>query len=376
MDDERERFQPLEAELVPVDHGGGNMPAPTIDYRMFEVAHRLGERDLDRIKKKIIYEAAQCPGEMTYQWTAGGGSLIKGATIKLANIIARNFKWIAIDTQIVGENSREWKIKAVVVDFQEGQIYSRIFIQRKNQRAGGKMDEARAEDIAFQIGQSKSVRNVILNYAPPFIVDAAIEASEKGAIEEIRKMGLDTAIQKTLKFLSSFNIGADRVVAKYKKPLKEFTDYDVLGLWGDHAAIRDGQIGAEASFPEVKAEPKKEQPKKAPAAKKAEKAEPPKEEEAPLPEPPNGGQPTADDLFGDLEPEKNEPEPEEEAEGNPDIDIMRGDLEKEFGPERVEKYLDAVLEKGWKKSNNEERAAALRMCERAFAKLRKGVDEK
>lgn len=403
-DKDIERFQPVdEVELIPA--GLSEKPMP-LDHKMFEVAQRMPDRNIDEIKRRVIEEATRAPEDMTYKWSLRTGGIVKGPTVKLANIIFRNWGMMGAHAEIVKDNSAVVIVKHQIVDFKTITIFPpRFFKQNMNTSLGSGMEAERQRDILLQIAQSKNQRNAELNALPDFLVNEAIAACESESLTKIRELGILKAIKRATTFLAENGIGEGRIVAKYKKPLAEFLDTDVLSLWQDCAAIKDGVILATASFPEPKTEPETKPSEKAPAkpqepTKEApRRGRPPKTEAAPQ-EPPKAEKPAAPkeplpqeqeptvDLFDDLKREEeeqakqyeegsdDEPEPVDDFAVSPDVEIMLMDAEKEFGAARVSKYLDAVLEKGWNYSTNEDRVVALRTAEQSFRKAAKNGNGK
>ena len=126
------------------------------------------------------------PEIMYYEWpvkTKHGKKDVFGGSIQLAQSIARNFGNCAVDTE-VQETPTHHIFTAAFIDLQTGYTLKRAFKQRKAQNIGMK-DTERAEDLTFQIGQSKALRNVILNAVPGSIVERCLEYAKKVECENI-----------------------------------------------------------------------------------------------------------------------------------------------------------------------------------------------
>ena len=88
------------------------------------------------------------------------------------------------------------------MDLETGFTLDRQFRQAKKWTVHGKFDESRKEDIRFQIGQSKAVRNVILNALPSILIDKAMTAAKAGVMAKVKAFvktkGLPAAVDAIL----------------------------------------------------------------------------------------------------------------------------------------------------------------------------------
>lgn len=136
-------------------------------------------RDERKILAKLREYAATGGDKYYYSWEAkqkrGGKGLIEGPTIKASNLVARLFGNCAIDVRSMPYDPTHDITYARFADLETGFSMTRAFIQRKNQDMG-MSDKDRAEDIAFQIGQSKAIRNVINNALEHFTQELVDQA--------------------------------------------------------------------------------------------------------------------------------------------------------------------------------------------------------
>ena len=114
---------------------------------------------------------------------------IEGPSIKLANDLARLYGNCDIDTRVF-DLGDSWVFYARFMDLETGHALTRPFQQRKSQKAL-RTDDARALDIAFQIGVSKAIRNVIVNALQTF-ADFAFEEA-KNALRRSERSSRNTA---------------------------------------------------------------------------------------------------------------------------------------------------------------------------------------
>lgn len=123
--------------------------------------------------------------DMYYAWTVtnkdGTKGLIEGMSIDGAEVLYRNFQNVG---QIWEEEEgpTHWRFIASVVDWEKGVVTTRLFRQRKGERHG-KFDADRALDIAYQIGQSKAMRNAIVHFMPEWLKRDAMATAKKKELE-------------------------------------------------------------------------------------------------------------------------------------------------------------------------------------------------
>jgi hypothetical protein len=203
-------------------------------------------RDLDRIVKAIAREAEYAGDSFYYGWGAGG-SRIEGPSIGLANSLAREWKNCAV-TCALQETDEAFYITARFIDLENGSQMERIFRQRKN-AVQGKYDADRKLDMALQIGQSKAIRNVVVNSVPRWLVDQAIEQAKAAVLKGIDPKKLDEWKGIIVSEFAAFKVTEEMLVAKTKKPLAEWTTRDIAGLKGDLKALKNGEINVAELFP-------------------------------------------------------------------------------------------------------------------------------
>ena len=148
------------------------------------------------------------------------------------------------------ERSDHYVFTASFVDFETGFNLQRVFKQRKEQNIGMK-DTARAEDITFQIGQSKALRNVVLGAMPTWLTKKMLDKAKEQVIDKITKMGLPVAQKKALEFFEKHGITVDRVEKKMAKNHNHWTAEDLTIIQGAMGSLVNGQESAESLFPEV-----------------------------------------------------------------------------------------------------------------------------
>ena len=123
---------------------------------------------------------------------------------------------------------------------------TRLFQQRKQQNTGMK-DKERAEDIIFQIGQSKAIRNTVANFLQTF-TDFMLEEAKKSLIDRFGK-DLPGSRERAQGALEDRNIPLTNVEKVIGRAIGEWTAKDLARVAGSLQAIRDGMVTIEDVFP-------------------------------------------------------------------------------------------------------------------------------
>ncbi len=196
-------------------------------------------------------EAVIAGDEFYYSWTVKakeGPKLVEGLSVQAALAAARNWGNCVVPCT-VDENINTYMFTATFVDLETGFNLQRTFRQKKTLNIGKKYDE-RAEDIIFQIGQSKAIRNVILNALPSWLTTKMLAKAKENVIEKINKMGIAVAREKTIAFFARYGVTVDRIEAKLEgKKAQGWTAEDLALLQGAMNTLISGQESAESLFP-------------------------------------------------------------------------------------------------------------------------------
>jgi hypothetical protein len=209
-------------------------------------------RQRQDVIKNCEEEAAIAGEEFYYSWTVKskkGPVLVEGLSVGGALAAARNWGNCALPCS-VEETKTHYVFTATFLDLETGFNMQRVFKQRKEQNIGMK-DEARAEDITFQIGQSKALRNVALNAMPTWLTRRMLDKAKEQVIAKITKMGLPVARQKAMDFFEKHGIEIDRVEKKMAKNQTHWDAEDLAIIQGAMSSLVNGQESADSLFPEV-----------------------------------------------------------------------------------------------------------------------------
>lgn len=296
---------PVNVEAVPQGAmEGGNALRRMQDSHGFATAIAVQEpRSLAKVEQRVLQEARLLGDHAFYSWQVkdkgtGRTSLIEGASVKLATMVARNWGNCAVDALPVQAVDGAWIFTAAFIDLETGFTLTRQFRQSMESVVYGNLDAERKADIRFQIGQSKAARNVIGNALPAGLIDRAMAEAKKGVREQVQafidKDGIEKARELMLKALKKQGVTQEQVLRKMERDTTGgLTVDDLVVLKGDLTALVDGAERAGSLFPQPEGESaadlrerctdstraKTEKPKKAEPKPKSEAAPPPGEPE-------------------------------------------------------------------------------------------------
>lgn len=238
------------ADQMPIPYGGLTMIQQT---NRETTARRVAvPRDPGKVFAQINAFSAQFGDQYVYSWpvknnSSGTKSIVEGGTIKLANMLARAYGNCQVDCDI-SETASHFIFKAFFVDFETGLSTARLFQQRKSQNTGMK-DADRQADIIFQIGQSKAIRNVILNALSDYAAHA-VEQSKNGLL---KKFASDEAREKAHDFIEQcqerFGISGIAVDAVIGRARREWTIPNLARAYMLMRGVYDGLTSASEAFP-------------------------------------------------------------------------------------------------------------------------------
>lgn len=211
-------------------------------------------RNLDKVVEALDREAEYAGASFYYGWSLKGGERVEGPSIGLANSLAREWTNCAVECDL-RETAEAFYITAKFIDLEKGSQMTRLFRQRKSQ-VEGKYDAERKLDMALQIGQSKAIRNVVVNAVPRWLVERAMEKAQLAVERKIDPKKLGEYKADIIKKLEAYKVTVEQVVAKVKRPIAEWTTREISKLWGDLEALKSGEATAMDLFPLV--DPNKE----------------------------------------------------------------------------------------------------------------------
>lgn len=216
-------------------------------------------RSLSKMVAAVLSEAEQAGASFYYRWEAGGKEIV-GGSIDMAASIFRAYGNCAMEIGC-NETPSHYFFTATFIDLESGMSWPRMFRQRKSQSVSKKMEQDRQEDIVFQIGQSKAMRNAVLSVMPRWIVDKAVEKARSAEIQRLSgKENIELARAEVLKYFGRFGVSKERLEAKIGRAIEDTGPEDLADLRSTATAIKDGLTTISEAFPVQEREAKQETP--------------------------------------------------------------------------------------------------------------------
>lgn len=247
---------PVEGDVDPFSNLGGpqDFQGMTQTRTGYQTAvHVQVPRDIKKVERDILAEAAEMGEDFLYAWdvkdktSKTGKSRIEGISIDGALIMMRNWGNCHCPTDLEKETPSHFLLKSTFIDLEKGFSIPRLYRQRKGQRAGG-MDADRAEDIAFQIGQSKCQRNAIEKGVPAWIQTRALEAAKLAA--EKRYENVPKAIEDVKRYAARVGITDAELERKVGASFADWLPRDLVYLRSVFKSIADRQSTISLEFRE------------------------------------------------------------------------------------------------------------------------------
>lgn len=207
---------------------------------------------------RVEDEMSLAPDRMLYEWEVKNKhnpdkpSVVSGPSVKMSNSIVAEYGNCIQRAKLVSETNTHWLIDGEFVDLERGVMTVRQFRQRKDQGSkSAKYDDERALDIAFQIGQSKAMRNAVMNGIPQSIVERAIKTVRKALAQEAIQEagGVDKAKVAMVSALARYGVTQKMIETRLKKPIAEWTEANIADMRIVFTSLRDGDITVDKAFP-------------------------------------------------------------------------------------------------------------------------------
>jgi hypothetical protein len=235
--------------------GGGHAlvrPTSGIAERVIGAQPVAVHRDEQRVLQKLNTLAAAAGPDWFYRFPVkkkdGGTDWISGPSIKLANDVARIFGNCAIEVRELDVGDA-WTFYARFTDIETGFSMERAYRQRKSQSSMRTRDADRQLDIAYQIGQSKAIRNVICNGLQVYC-DYAFEHAQNSLVDKIGK-SLEAWRERTLEGLRKMPVELPRVERVVGRASKDWLAPDIARIVAMMRSVADGMASVDEVFPSI-----------------------------------------------------------------------------------------------------------------------------
>jgi hypothetical protein len=208
-------------------------------------------RDMAVVERRVLRAAALLGDDAFYGWGAGKGR-VEGGSIKLAMAMLAIYGNAVVHAEPVHETSEAFYFTHWFVDLETNIAMARQWREGKRSKVHGNMDEERKMQIRFNRGQSKNIRNAILNAMPEWLVNKAIEEAKAGVRAKIEKFikekGLAAAQKYVVDQLKRLGVTEEQILAKTMRDKVDGLDLDdIVKLSGDLKSIQTGSENAGTS---------------------------------------------------------------------------------------------------------------------------------
>jgi hypothetical protein len=252
---ELERY--ANAGAQPNQPRGHSLVRPTASLTPIGAQPVARYRDEAEVRLKLTELAAMAGDDWFYRFPVKEGrtgqtSWIEGPSIKLANSVARIFGNNVTEVREVDVGDA-WTFYARFTDLETGFSMERAYRQRKGQVTIKTKDAQRALDQVYQIGQSKAIRNVIVNSLQIY-ADYAFEQAQGSLVEKIGK-DLPGWRQRTLEAIARIPVEVHRVERVIGRAAKDWLATDIARIVAMGKAIADGMATTEETFPAADEKP-------------------------------------------------------------------------------------------------------------------------
>lgn len=255
------------------DQGGGIIPAPVETGLSGAVSAPLAgfagqsaravmpvrPRDPKAVMARLMREARHGGERFFYRWTVrlkdGTTDVIEGPSVRLMLAAARAYGNVATQVSVDSEDADSFTLRATAVDLESSFAVERLFRQSKRVPGTRSMHHDRALDIAFQIGQSKALRNALGCLLPDGLIQAAMAEAKKAAATRatggrpVAERATPDALAALVRGFAALGVSRKMITRRVGKPLTELTGADVADLQGILTAIEEGQTSIANEFP-------------------------------------------------------------------------------------------------------------------------------
>ena len=183
-----------------------------------------------------------------------GDTVVRGASIRLAEVIARNWGNFVCGVTELEQRNGESVIKAYAWDLETNTCDDKIFTvkhERKTKKGSYKLTDPR--DIYEMVANSgaRRKRACIFAVIPAYIVDEAIEECEKTLHESVMKEPIENVRAKILELFSEYvpDNTKEALSDKVGKDFDSINAKDVVKLRHLYSAIKDGFVKPQDAFP-------------------------------------------------------------------------------------------------------------------------------
>ncbi|ETT88898.1 MULTISPECIES: hypothetical protein [Bacillus] len=205
------------------------------------------QRIMKECERKLVAENA------VYQYPKGGQK-VQGPSIRLAEVVARN--WGNIDYGIIelDQKDGESSMMAYAWDLETNTRQTKIFTVKHERKAKGKTNKLTDSRDVYELTANMGTRRMracILGIIPGDIVDAAVQKCNDTLVNG-QKEPLEDRLRKALDaFKKEFGVTKEMIEDSFQLNIDAFTEHDFVKLGRIYTSIRDG-VGKKEDFFDTK----------------------------------------------------------------------------------------------------------------------------
>lgn len=190
-----------------------------------------------------------------------GGKMIKGPSVVLAKIMAREFGNMRVENRVVGYDKTHVTCEATAFDLEKNYAIRTTIKKSLLTSLGGRVSEDMAVIIG-NAGNAVALRNAVFAVLPKQVVDKVYQAvREKVSGKLSDENALTAAKSKMIEHIRaaypSYNFTDEEIAGAFgKQSLSHLTKDDVIDFIGIENAIKSGDISVESIFRPSMAQPK------------------------------------------------------------------------------------------------------------------------
>lgn len=244
-------LSPTGGNVIALGEGSGLPAKQTAFSDQIVTAQAVAvKRDLVAFLNRMKVLAQMAGEEYRYSFPVkskdGSKKVIEGGSIKLANDLVREYGNCLVDVRVI-DKGNEWEIYARFVDYETGFAMTRPYRQRKSQKTMGN-DAERQLDIAYQIGVSKAIRNVVLNALSTF-QDMVYDAAKTSLVEKIGKQ-LPQWKERIKQRCDENRYDLSRIERMVTKLIDDWTATDIARVVAELKSVQDGMATFDDLYPD------------------------------------------------------------------------------------------------------------------------------
>lgn len=205
-------------------------------------------RELVKIRRAVLEEARMAKDEFFWTWLVkckdGKKRPIEGGTIALAQSMLVNYTNCAIIPQYEEKNGR-WRFETTFIDFEKGITLSRHLLHSIPKAQLGSHDMDRTINMAFQVAQSKNIRDVVFLAIYRWLRQEAIEEAKKASEEDIAE-NFQEVISKAMNYFALQDIHENEIAAYLGKKKPKFNNKDVAFMRNLATQLKNGEVSPDS----------------------------------------------------------------------------------------------------------------------------------